>query len=151
MTEIRGGAGTVDFSRDADGERLEERQAPRVRWDVILIWFMRALALVWIVKGIASWTLILGATNATTSFETLSTGIQATIIYFAVIDLVAAVGLWLTSVWGGVLWLLAVMSHLILAFFFPRTVIGGLFAIGFFILLVAVYLTVSCLAAREAE
>jgi hypothetical protein len=41
------------------------------------------------------------------------------VIYFAVIDQVAAVGLWLTSVWGGVMWLLAIMSHLILGFFFP--------------------------------
>ena len=38
-------------------------------------------------------------------------GYQATIIYFAVIDLMAAVGLWMASTWGGVLWLLAVMSH----------------------------------------
>ena len=32
----------------------------------------------------------------------------------------------MVSTWGGVMWLLAVMSHLILAAFFPRIVSGGL-------------------------
>jgi uncharacterized membrane protein (DUF2068 family) len=70
-------------------------------------------------------------------------------IYFAVMDLVAAVGLWLTSTWGGVLWLLAVMSHLILAVFFPRFVANGALLIAVFILAIMTYLTLSWLAAVE--
>lgn len=151
MTEIRSGSQSSALAKDASDERLEERPAPRVRWDLILIWFMRLLGLLWIAKGIVSWAVILGAVDTPTAFETRSTGIQATIIYFAVIDLVAAVGLWLTSTWGGVLWLLAVMSHLILAFFFPRTVTGGVLAVGFFILLIAAYLCISWFAANEDD
>jgi uncharacterized membrane protein (DUF2068 family) len=70
-------------------------------------------------------------------------------IYFAVMDLVAAIGLWLTSTWGGVLWLLAVMSHLILAVFFPRFVANSTLLIAMFILLIMAYLTVSWLAAMD--
>ena len=32
--------------------------------------------------------------------------LQATIVFFAAVDLLAAVGLWLAAPWGGVLWLL---------------------------------------------
>ena len=77
-----------------------------------------------------------------------STGYQATIIYFAVIDLVAAVGLWMASTWGGVMWLLAVMSHLIMIFF-PRIVSAGVVTMSFFGFLIASYLVVSWRAAKE--
>jgi hypothetical protein len=82
-------------------------------------------------------------------FEARPTGYQATVIYFAVIDLAAGVGLWLTSTWGGVLWLLAVMSHLILAVFFPFYVPGGVVLIGLFAAFIIGYLTISWLAAGE--
>ena len=78
-----------------------------------------------------------------------STGAQATVIYFAVIDPVAAVGLWLTSVWGGVMWLLAIMSHLILGFFFPSVVPSNVVSIAFFLGFILIYLVISWLAARE--
>ena len=58
-------------------------------------------------------------------------------------------GLWLTSTWGGVMWLLALMSHLILTIFFPRMVAGNTATIVVFVVLVATYLAVSWLAAQE--
>ena len=67
-----------------------------MRWNFILVWFMRMLALIWIAKGLGYWAVILGADSAPMPFESRSTGFQATTIYFAIIDLVAAVGLWLT-------------------------------------------------------
>src|SRR3712207_2624902 len=101
----------ADISDLGEEEGLEDRPASRaVRWNFILVWFMRMMALMWIAKGLGYWAVILGADNAPTPFEARSTGFQATTIYFAIIDLVAAVGLWLTSTWGGVLWLLAVMK-----------------------------------------
>jgi hypothetical protein len=102
-------------------------------------------------QGLAAWAVILDALGLPVAFEDRSTGFQAIVIYFAVIDLVAAVGLWLTSTWGGVLWLLAVMSHLILAFFFPAVVIGGWPVIAGFSAAVALYLVLSWLAAGEGE
>ena len=137
-------------TRDAAGDRIEERPvvSKGLRWSFILTWFMRVLALLWILKGLSAWGAILGAW-APGSFEVRATGYQATTIYFAVIDLVAAVGLWMASTWGGVMWLLAVMSHIILAAFFPRVVASGLAMVSFFLTLVGVYLVVSWLAARE--
>ena len=50
---------------------------------------------------------------------------------------------------GGVLWLLAVMSHLILTVFFPRIVTGGPILIGLFLSFIVTYLLISWLAASE--
>ncbi len=134
---------------DAPGsDRLEERAPRVVRWDVVLTWFMRAVAILWIFKGIGAWAVILGM-DAQIPFEERSMGFQATMIYFAVIDPVAAVGLWLASAWGGVLWLLAVMSQLILTFFFPQVVTGGLLSTVLFGLLIVAYLLVSWMSTRD--
>ena len=53
------------------------------------------------------WGEILDLSPGRPPFADLPMGRQSAIIYFAVIDFVAAVGLWLTSAWGGVVWLLA--------------------------------------------
>ncbi|MDB5589988.1 DUF6163 family protein [Enterovirga sp.] len=131
-------------------EILREREpSGGVSWNRILVWFMRALALAWLMKGLLAWAVIMGITSQSPSFQDASTGFQAAIIYFALIDLVAAVGLWLTSNWGGVLWLLAVMSHLILAVFFPRFVSNSALVVALFITCIMVYLVLSWLAAVE--
>lgn len=140
----------AETSTDTGEDRLDEHPEVRaVRWNFILVWFMRMLALMWIAKGLGYWAVILGADSAPTSFEARTTGFQATTIYFAIIDLVAAVGLWLTSTWGGVLWLLAVMSHLILTMFFPHIVTGGPVLIGLFLTFIVTYLIISWLAAKD--
>lgn len=139
-----------DRPLDPTGDHLRVRSEKRsVRWDLVLVWFMRLLALLWIAKGLTSWASILGATHLAGPFEDRSTGFQATMVYFAVIDLVAAVGLWLTSTWGGVMWLLAIMSHLILAVFFPSYVPSNAASIATAISLIGGYLALSWLAARE--
>lgn len=141
----------LDVSREIVADRIEEQpEAQGLRWSRVLTIFMRLLALIWIVKGLASWAAILGMWP-TAGFEGRAMGVQATLIYFAVIDLLAAVGLWMASTWGGVLWLLAVMSHVILAFFFPRIVTGGLATTIFVVTTIVLYLAVSWLAARERE
>jgi len=130
-----------------DDQLHAEPETRALRWNVILVTFMRVVSVIWLVKGLLAWAVILGLGSE--AFEGRSTGFQAAMIYFAVMDLVAAIGLWLTSTWGGVLWLLAVMSHLILAVFFPRFVANSALLITVFILLTMVYLTVSWLAAVE--
>jgi hypothetical protein len=142
----------LGLSRDHDRDRIEERprSGASVRWSIVLTWFMRILAILWIMKGLGAWTVILGVWGASQGFEARPIGFQATIIYFALIDLVAAIGLWMVSSWGGVMWLLAVMSHLILAAFFPGIVTGGIATVAFFVILVVLYLAVSWLSAREA-
>ncbi len=143
-----------EAARDYLSDRIEERPAvpaSSLRWSFTLTWFMRILAILWIMKGLSSWAVILGIWTPIGHFEARSMGYQATTIYFALIDLIAAVGLWMVSTWGGIMWLLAVMSHLILAAFFPAIVSSGILTILFFLTLIAVYLGVSWLAAHEEQ
>ena len=45
---------------------------------------------------------------------------QTATVFFAVIDLVAAVGLWLAAAWGAVVWLTAAVSMAAVELFFPQ-------------------------------
>ena len=142
---------SAQAAREYLSDRIEERPVATgiMRWSFVLTWFMRVLAILWIMKGLSAWAVILGIWTPVGHFEGRSTGYQATIIYFALIDLIAAVGLWMASTWGGIMWLLAIMSHLILAAFFPGIVSGGIVTVAFFLTLMAVYLGVAWLAAQE--
>jgi Family of unknown function (DUF6163) len=135
------------------GDRIEERPRaePGIRWSSALRWFMRLLSIAWIIKGLAAWAVIVGLWSPEGPFEALAMGYQATVIYFAVFDLIAAVGLWMASTWGGVMWLLAVMSHLILSAFFPHILSDENWASALMIAAIAAYLSVSWLSARETQ
>lgn len=141
-----------------DGEALRGEQAGQAgkkasaRWRLVLVWFLRLLSVFWLAKGLMAWMVIFGvAADAQPPFENRLLSFQAIIVYFAVIDLVAAVGLWLTSTWGGVLWLLATLSHLLLSFFFPRFVPLTTWMVGIYVTLMAVYFLVTWAAENEAE
>ncbi|MFC5422445.1 DUF6163 family protein [Bosea eneae] len=131
-----------------DGEVLRgpaqagEARKRGIRWRLILVWLLRLLSVIWIGKGLMHWATILGlglVFEPGPAFETRPLTFQAITVYFAVFDLVAGVGLWLTATWGGVLWLLAAVSQLLLGFFFPRwlTLSPGL--IGTYVALMLTY------------
>lgn len=117
---------------------------PGLRWNIVLVVFLRLVAMAWLGKGLLSWATIL-----TGGIEGRATTIQAIVIYFALIDVIAGVGLWLTATWGGVLWVLAITSYLILGTFFPRVVVLSEFTLISHVLLIAGYLTLSWLSAQE--
>jgi len=128
-----------------------ERRAPRpeTRWDVVLVWLMRVVAVVWMVKGLSAWAEILGARPNAAPFETAPIGRQAVIVYFGVMNLLAAVGLWLATAWGGVVWLLAATSAIVLALLTPQLLPMSLPSLAFDGMIILVYFTVSWLASRE--
>lgn len=80
-----------------------------IDWSRIYRVFMRALAVLTIGRGLGQWALICGMNDADgVGFEDYAAALQASIIFFAVIEIVAGVGLWLTAAWGGAVWALAV-------------------------------------------
>jgi fatty acid desaturase len=85
----------------------------------LLTWWMRLLALSWLVVGMSSWALIVGVDPSARPFESRATTFQAITIFFAIVDVTAAVGLWLLTAWGGVLWLIAAAARLVLAWVLP--------------------------------
>ena len=55
---------------------------------------------------------------------------QTATVYFAVIELVAAVGLWLATPWGAVVWLTTVVSMAVIELMFPAIYGGSLVVVG---------------------
>jgi uncharacterized membrane protein (DUF2068 family) len=74
---------------------------------------------------------------------------QATTVFFAVIDLVAAVGLWLVAPWGAVIWLTSTVSMIVVHVFFDQVYGTDMAVIGAGALAILAYLALSILAARE--
>ena len=133
-------------------DRIERTQGPASgTWDTALIWFMRLTALLWLLKSIASWATILDVIPGARPFETEPFGRQAAIVSFAVVDAAAAIGLWLTSAWGGVIWLLAVTSAMTLAVLTPQLLPMPLALLVFGGCVVMLYFLLSWLAAQEAR
>lgn len=134
------------------GDRIERDAAPPPStWDTALVWFMRLTALAWLAKAVLAWATILDVRPGAPPFEAEPFGRQAAIVYFAVVDAVAASGLWLTSAWGGVIWLLAVTSGLTLAVLTPQLVPVSTPLLIFGVLVMLIYFLLSWLAAREGH
>jgi hypothetical protein len=96
-------------------------------WTRRLVMFLRIMAAVSMVKGLYHWSQVCGIGAASAEpFENHSIAWQTATVFFAVIDLVAAVGLWLAAAWGAVIWLTSVASTLAVEIFFPQVFGGGL-------------------------
>lgn len=124
--------------------------AARGVWSEHLVLYLRIMAAVSLVKGLYHWTQIcsIGAAPGQ-GFESGTTAWQSVTVFFAVIDLVAAVGLWLAAAWGAVVWLTSVACMAAVELFFP-TVYGGSLSIVIAELgLIGVYLWLAVCAARE--
>lgn len=122
------------------------------RWGQLLVWFMRAVALLWIVVGLSYWVIILEPGGAGAGdFPRLPIAAQATIVFFATINLVAAVGLWLMAPWGGVVWLFTALVEILLAVFHPAYSFARTAALAFDGALIGAYFVLNFFAARERE
>lgn len=119
-------------------------------WTRRLVLFLRLMAGVSMLKGIYHWSRVCGiGVGSNELFEYHSIAWQAATVFFAVIDLVAAVGLWLAAAWGAVIWLTAVASMLAVEIFFPQVFEGGLLT-GFLEAgLLALYLWLALKSAQE--
>ena len=120
-----------------------------LRWTLMLVWFMRTMAVVWIAKGLFAWTIVLGVNRVVADLLELPVVMQAMVSFFAVADLMAAVGLWLAAPWGGVLWLLCASIEVVSPALGVRGAVSGLLGVGFDIALVAVYFFLSWRTGHE--
>lgn len=109
-------------------EPVHEHEADRSigRWTRQLVLFLRVMAAISMLKGLYHWAEVCGiGFGEAQPFEAHSIAWQTATVFFAVIDLVAAVGLWLAAAWGAVIWLTAVASMLAVEMFFPQVFGGG--------------------------
>jgi hypothetical protein len=66
-----------------------------------------------------------------------------------VIDLVAAVGLWLVAPWGAVVWLTSTVTMIVVHIFFDQVYGTDILVILAGVLAISAYLALAVLAARE--
>jgi hypothetical protein len=119
-------------------------------WTRRLVMFLRFMAVLSILKGLYHWAQVTGFTGGEEeAFENQPTAWQAATVYFAVIELVAAVGLWLATPWGAVVWLTTVVSMAVIELMFPGIYGGSLMVVGGEAVMLAAYLALAWMAARE--
>jgi hypothetical protein len=135
-------------------EPVREHEAERAigTWTQRLVVFLRVMAAVSVLKGLYHWSRITGIGVADSdAFVLHSIAWQTATVFFAVIDLVAAVGLWLAAAWGAVIWLTSIASMLAVEIFFPQVFDGGLLTGAVEATLLAVYLWLALKSAQEQQ
>src|ERR1700710_1775676 len=104
------------MTRSDDPQTLEPVHADEGEGDskqcaARLLVFLRVMAVVSLCKVLYHWAIICGINAPFPSgFDSYPTPYQVATVFFAVIDLVAGVGLWLAAPWGAVVWLTSVIS-----------------------------------------
>jgi hypothetical protein len=144
-----------DQMRDRDNMMSAAMSTERIdgdenAWTRRLVLFLRIMAVLSILKGLYHWAQVTGFIGGEEeAFENQPMAWQASTIYFAVIELVAAVGLWLATPWGAVVWLTTVVSMAVIELMFPGIYGGSLLVVGGEALMLGGYLALAWMAARE--
>jgi hypothetical protein len=119
-------------------------------WTRRLVLFLRVMAGLSMIKGLYHWSRVCGiGVGQNEFFEAHSIAWQTATVFFAVIDLVAAVGLWLAAAWGAVIWLTAVASMLAVEMFFPQVYGRGFITVVLEGGLLGLYLWLAVKSAQE--
>jgi hypothetical protein len=129
-----------------------EKASKRGTWTEYLVLFLRIMAGVSLIKGLHHWAQVLGiGAGADGGFQAHTIAWQTSTVFFAVLDLVAAVGLWLAAAWGAVVWLTSVVSMAAVEVFFPQVYGGSIFIVFVEMTLLGIYLYLAIVSAREHQ
>ena len=123
------------------------REQSETRWGLILVIFMRLLAAFWILQGLSQWAGFMLPRDVI--FDHLRMSQIAAVMFFSVIDFLAAVGLWLATPWGGVLWLFAAVSQIFVAISVKHVFAAPWIAAD--LVLIVVYFVLTWQAGRGGE
>ena len=94
-------------------EDISVKEPERNRFEVTLDYYSIGLSVLLMVLGLRHWAVIIGMLESSTvAFEAMSQEWQIGTMHLAVVDLVAAVGLWMRVAWGRVVWILAALSEI---------------------------------------
>jgi hypothetical protein len=130
--------------------QADEGEVDGKPWSRRLVLFLRVMASLSLFKGLYHWAIICGiGAPFPSGFDSYPTPYQVATVFFAVIDPVAGVGLWLAAPWGAVVWLTSVISMAAVEMLFPQIYGGNVWVSAMEILLLAAYLALALMAARE--
>jgi hypothetical protein len=104
-------------------EIIEEQRTGRQWFDprTALVVYIRLLAVVFLASGLRRWAILLGPLAPGGDFYSQPTEWMVAIGFFAIFELVAAVGLWLLASWGTIVWLIAAGTECALHSIFSET------------------------------
>jgi hypothetical protein len=126
-----------------------QEEGPVDHWTGRLVLFLRCMAALSLLKGLYHWAIVCGFyTPWDLPFEDVATPLQSATVFFGVIDLVAAVGLWLAAPWGAVVWLTSVISMVAVEVLFPQIYGGRIWVVAIDMVLIFAYLWLALMAAR---
>ncbi|MBD8894289.1 DUF6163 family protein [Roseibium litorale] len=129
---------------------FEDIVKTRPPWSTILVWYLRAMALLLIGGGVIHWARIVGMVPwRGLWFWDMPVEWQAATVFFAVLDLVAATGLWLAVSWGTVMWLFRAISQIVMHSVFSDVYGRRPYEIAFYLLTIGIYLLIVYLMERE--
>jgi hypothetical protein len=130
--------------------RDDKERRPAGTWTDRLVLFLRVMAVLSMGKGLYHWAGVCGFIGAAEGgFFGHGPQWQTATVFFAVIDLVAAVGLWLAAPWGAVVWLTSAVSMAVISVFFQQVYGEQLAVVGGEAVVIAIYLLLAIQAARE--
>jgi len=140
----------TDQGRELEPVRAEQREKREGRWTERLVLFLRVMAALSMLKGLYHWAQVCGIfAGPDDGFDARSLPWQTATVFFAVFDLVAAVGLWLAAPWGAVVWLTSVVSMAAVELFFPAVFGGRIIVVIIEFALLSGYLFLAIQSARE--
>jgi Family of unknown function (DUF6163) len=150
MSEVNSREQSRDNSMSVAAISSDRIESDDNAWTRRLVFFLRIMAVLSIVKGLYHWGQVTGFIGGEDdAFENQSMAWQAATVYFSVIELVAAVGLWLATPWGAVVWLTTVVSMAVIELMFPGIYGGSLTVVAGEAVMLAAYLALAWMAARE--
>src|SRR5258708_21697160 len=151
MTEIQSRDPSRDNAISVAAISSERIETDENAWTRRLVFFLRIMAVLSILKGLYHWAQVTGFIGGEEdAFENQPMAWQTATVYFAVIELVAAVGLWLATPWGAVGWLTTGVSMAGVELMVPGIYGGSLKGVCVEALILAAYLALAWMAARES-
>lgn len=124
----------------------------RPPWSTLLIWYLRAMAVLLMGGGVIYWARIIGIVEWRGQwFWEMSIALQGAIVFFAVLDLVAAIGLWLTVSWGTVMWIFRCFCQIVMHTAFSDLYGTRPYEISFYLLTIVIYAALTYLMNREVR
>ena len=123
----------------------------RTRVEIVLDQYVIALSVVMMLFGLRQWAVILGIIpGAGGAFDTMTAAWAVATMHMAVVDLVAAVGLWMRVAWGKVIWVYAALFEVAIHTVFIGTFGSDLPVVAFHVATLLVFLTLTIMVRRAA-
>ncbi|BCP53347.1 hypothetical protein K32_19640 [Kaistia sp. 32K] len=133
-----------------DNEVTQLPSEPDNPYDLALTVYLRGIAAILLLLGLRHWLYIAGVfQDPGWSFETMSTPWKLVTIHLAVVDLVAAVGLWMRVAWGNVIWVYVAFFEIAIHTVFAETYGLDLLVVAFHVVTLLIFVALLVMSRRH--